>query len=190
MGPPGRGPQTCRQTGDQSTVTTCHSLGIVIMAQLKHLAGPSATGTLGYGSANDIGASKMDRTLGIIKRAAYMPGSVVPRSPTGLLAFLVIVLSSRKSRIYRCRLRQCEIVLEAFVSKQIYDVAYTRFYVITKITRIGESFKVIESKWHHSLGSTLIDWSPIGLFLVEIRGAGPCRGGAHTLRGCVRWRPI
>ena len=30
---------------------------------------------------------------------------------------------------------------------------------------------------------------PIGFFLVEIRGAGPCRGGAHTLHGCVRWSP-
>ena len=26
---------------------------------------------------------------------------------------------------------------------------------------------------------------PIGFFLVEIRGAGPCLGGNHTLRGCV-----
>ena len=26
-------------------------------------------------------------------------------------------------------------------------------------------------------------------FFSEIRGAGPCRGGAHTLRGCVRWSP-
>ena len=31
---------------------------------------------------------------------------------------------------------------------------------------------------------------PIGYFFVEIRGAGPCRGGVHTLHGCVRWSPI
>ena len=31
---------------------------------------------------------------------------------------------------------------------------------------------------------------PIGFFFVEIRGAGPCWGGAHTLHGCVRWSPI
>ena len=28
------------------------------------------------------------------------------------------------------------------------------------------------------------------ILFFEIRGAGPCRGGAHTLRGCVRWNPI
>ena len=28
------------------------------------------------------------------------------------------------------------------------------------------------------------------ILLVEIRGAGPCREGAHTLRVCVRWSPI
>ena len=27
-------------------------------------------------------------------------------------------------------------------------------------------------------------------FLVKIRGAGPCRGGVHTLHGCARWSPI
>ena len=32
--------------------------------------------------------------------------------------------------------------------------------------------------------------APIGFFLVEMRGAGPCRGGAHTLHGCVRRSPI
>ena len=31
---------------------------------------------------------------------------------------------------------------------------------------------------------------PIGFFLVEIRVAGPCRGGVHTLHGCVRWSPV
>ena len=31
---------------------------------------------------------------------------------------------------------------------------------------------------------------PIGFFPVEIRGAGPCRGGVHILHGCVRWRAI
>ena len=31
---------------------------------------------------------------------------------------------------------------------------------------------------------------PIGFFLVEIRGAAPCRGGVHRLHGCVRWSPI
>ena len=31
---------------------------------------------------------------------------------------------------------------------------------------------------------------PIGFFIFEIRGADPCRGGAHTLHGCVMWSPI
>ena len=31
---------------------------------------------------------------------------------------------------------------------------------------------------------------PIGFFFVEVRGVGPCRGGAHTLHGYVRWSPI
>ena len=30
----------------------------------------------------------------------------------------------------------------------------------------------------------------IGFCLAEIRGAGPCRRGDHTLHGCVRWSPI
>ena len=29
-----------------------------------------------------------------------------------------------------------------------------------------------------------------GFLFVEIRGAGSCRVGANTLRGCVRWSPI
>ena len=31
---------------------------------------------------------------------------------------------------------------------------------------------------------------PIGFFLIEIRVAGPYRGGVHTLHGCVRWSII
>ena len=54
---------------------------------------------------------------------------------------------------------------------------------------------VLDSSWWSPVSRTPTELiymriPPIGFFPVEIRAAGPCRGGVHTLHGCVTRSPI
>ena len=60
------------------------------------------------------------------------------------------------------------------------------FIVIIIIVSFNNIYCFIVSAIYASMGDFLRKIPPIGFFLVEIRGAGPCRGGVHTLHDCVR----